>query len=159
LAQYVGNFRTMNQIYRLFKRGCYAFRLLVCKQLHGNGLPLTTTSAIIDLKIIALLRKVVQHGGCANSHGLRVRHASSVFSRAWSVPPKAGGQNNNMRRKKGVVAPHSADTETNRRLQLPFLPVQTQIYVIIFSTSTRVMEINYFRNTFICWFLKGDFRI
>ena len=61
--------------------------------------------------------------------------------------------------KREVVAAHSADAETNRRLQLPFLPVQNQIYVIIFSTSTRVMEINYFLNTFNCWFLKGDFRI
>jgi hypothetical protein len=51
----------------------------------------------------------------------------------------------------GVVAPHSADTENSHR-QLPYLPVQAQIYVIFFSTSTRVMEKNYFHNTFNYWF-------
>ena len=71
LAPYVGNFRTMNQISRLLKCGYYAFKLLVCKQLHGNGLPLTTNSAIINLTNIALLRKEIQHDGCANSHRLR----------------------------------------------------------------------------------------
>jgi hypothetical protein len=35
---------------------------------------------------------------------------------------------------------------------LSYLPVQAQIYVIFFSASTRVMGINYFRNTFNYWF-------
>ena len=62
----------MNRIYRLWKCGCYAFKLPVSKQLHGKDLPLTTTSAIIDLTIIAVIRKELQHGDCANKHGLPV---------------------------------------------------------------------------------------
>jgi len=50
----------------------YADKLPVSKQLHGNDVPLTTTSAILDLTIIAALRKELQHGDCANRHGLPV---------------------------------------------------------------------------------------
>ena len=46
--------------------------LPICKQIHLNGPHLTTTSAIIDLTIIAVLRKDLQHGDCANRHVLRV---------------------------------------------------------------------------------------
>jgi hypothetical protein len=132
--------------------GYYGSKLLVCKQLHGNGLPLTTTSAIIDLRIIAILRKELQHGVCANSHGLRVVTRPPFFRALDLCRQQSADRRINTRHKRGLVAPHSAETETSRRLQLPYLLVQARIYVMFFSTSTRVMEINYFRNTFNYWF-------
>ena len=110
----MGNFRTINQIYRLLKRGCYAFRLLVCKQLHGNGFPLSTTSAIIDLKIVDLLRKVVQHGSCANSHGLRVVTRRPFF-RALDLCRQQPAEEETTRGKKGS----SSSTFGGRRNQPP----------------------------------------
>ena len=68
------------------------------------------------------------------------------------MPSTAGGQETQRAAQRGVVAPHSADTETSRRLQLPYLLVQAQSYVIFLGTSTRVMEINYFLNIYNYWF-------
>jgi len=65
----------------------------------------------------------------------------------------------NTRNKRGEVAPHSADTETSRRRQLPYNLVRDQIYVTFFSTNTRAMEKTYFRNTFNYWFKKRNFRV
>jgi len=85
----------MKQIFRLLKCGCYALKLPpICKQLQGNGLPLTITSATINLKIIDLIRIMLQHGECAHSEGLHVvtRLTFFFFSRVWSVPLSACDQ-------------------------------------------------------------------
>jgi len=143
------NSHRMNRIYRLWKCGCLASKLPVCKQLHGKVVPLTTTSAIIDLTIIAVLRKVLQHGDCANRHGLPVVTHRQFFLALEICRQQPADSRNNTRHKRGVATPHSADTQTNRPPhQLPYQPIQVHIYVIVFSTSTRVMEMNYFINIY-----------
>jgi hypothetical protein len=154
LPQYVGNFRRTNQIIRLLKCGCHASKLPLCKQRHGSGLPLTTNSVIIDLTIVDLLRKELQYGECAHSRGLRVVTRRPFFLSLDLYRQQPADRRNNMRRKKkrgDVLAPHAAERETSWR-QLPYHPVQAQIYVMVFSTSTRAMDINCFRNTFKYWF-------
>ena len=132
----------MNRNYRLWKCGCLASKLPVCKQLHGNGVSLTTTSAIIDLTIIFVLRKVLQHGDCANRHGLPVVTHRPSFRPLDFCRQQPTDSRNNTRHKRGVAAPLSADTQTNRPHQFPYQPIQVHIYVIVFSTSTCVMEMN-----------------
>jgi len=84
----LGNFHKKNRIYRLWKCGCHVSKLPVSKQLHGNGLPLATNSAIIYLTIIDLHRKEIQHGDCAST----CCHTSPVITRAWFLPSTARGQ-------------------------------------------------------------------
>jgi len=135
----------MNRVYRLWKYRCYASKLPVSKQLHGNCVPLTTTSAILDLKIIDLQRKELQHGDCANSHGLPVVTHRPSFRPLDFYRQQPADRRNNTRHKRGVAAPHSVDTQTNRPHQLPYHHIQVHIYVIVFSTSTRVMKRDYFQ--------------
>jgi len=71
----------MNHIFRLLKCGCYAFKLPFCKQLHGNGFPLTTTSPIIELTIIDEIPKELQRGEYAHSQRLHVATRRTFFSR------------------------------------------------------------------------------
>jgi len=138
----------MNGIYHLWRCGCYANKFPVPKQLAGNSLPLTTTSAIIDLTIIVLLRKELQHGDCANRHGLPdITHRPFFRALDFSRQHPAD-RRNNTQHKRGMVAPHSADTENNRHHQLPYHRLQFKLYIIVFSTSTRAMERNYFPNIF-----------
>ena len=134
----------MNRICRLWKYGCHASKLPISKPLHGNGLPLTTTSDIIGLTIIDLHRKDIQHGDCANSHGLPVVTHSPLFRALDFCRQQPADRRINTWHRRGVAASHSVETETNRRRQLPYHPLRVQIYVIVFSTSTRVMEKNCF---------------
>jgi len=101
----------MNRIYRLWKCGCYASKLPVSKQLHGNGVPLTTTSANLDLTIVAVLRKEIQHGDCANRHGLPVVTHRPSFRALDFCHQQSAESRNNTRHKRGVAAPLSADTQ------------------------------------------------
>ena len=132
--------------------GCYASKLPVSKQLNGNDLSLTTASTIIDLINTDVLRKELQHGDCENRHGLPVVTHRPSFRALDFCCQQPADRRNNMRHKRGVAAPLSADTQTNRPHQLPYQLIQVHIYVIVFSTSTCVMEMNYFPYTFKCWF-------
>jgi len=138
----------MNRIYRLWKCGYYASKLPICKQLHGNCLPLTTNSANIDLTIIDLHRKNILHVDCANSHGLPVVTHRPLFRALDFCRQHPADRRNNTWHTRGLAASLSAEIETNRSRQLPFHPLRIQIYVIVFSTSTRVIETDYFPNIF-----------
>ena len=129
----------MYQIFRVLKCRCYAFKFPFCKQLNGNGLPLTTTAATLKLKIIYLIRKELQHGEWAQSDGLHVVTRRTFFRALELCRQEPAVRRNNTRHERGVVAPHSADTGTSRR-QSSYLPIQKQIYIMVFSTSTRDME-------------------
>jgi hypothetical protein len=118
---------------------------------------LTTTSAIIDLTIIDLLRKQLQHGDCANRHGLPVVTRRPLFRALVFYSQQPADRRHNTWHKRGVVESHSADAETNCPHQLPYHPLQVQIYVIVFSTSTRVMEMNYFPAHLTVGFKNGTF--
>jgi hypothetical protein len=85
-----------------------------------------------------------------------VSYVISVPSRARSVPSKACSQKRQHAAHKRLVAPHSADTETSSR-QFPCQIVQAQICVIVFSTSTRTMEMNYFLTHLTTGFKIGPF--
>ena len=98
LSQYVGNFSTMNQIYRLLKCGCYISNLPICKQLHGNGLSLTTTSANIDWEFMDLLRKEVWNGEFAQNQRIR-SHALSMFFLALDLCRQHAVRRNSTRHK------------------------------------------------------------
>jgi hypothetical protein len=87
-----------------------------------------------------LLGKELQHGEFAQNQRM-TSHSLSVSFRALDLCRQHAVRRNNTRHKSGVVAPHSADTETSSR-QFPYHPVQAQIYFIFFSTSKRGMEMN-----------------
>jgi hypothetical protein len=94
----------------------------------------------------------------ATSRKARSRsHTSSVFLRALGMFRRQPAvRRNSTLHERGVVAPHSVDTETSRR-QFSYHPVQAQTYVIFFSTSTRALEINYFRTDLTFGFKNGTF--
>jgi len=117
----------MNRIYCLWKCDHYACQLPISKQFHGNGLPLTTSSALIDLTIIDLYRKEIEHGECANSHGLRVVTIRHLFRALDFCRQQPADRRNNTWHRRGVAASHSAETETNRQPQLPNHPLKVQI--------------------------------
>ena len=79
-------------------------------------------------------------------------HVARYFTRVISAVNSRRKGETTLAHKRGAEAPHSGDTETNCRHQLPCYPLHAQIYVIVFSTSTRVMETNYFPKTYNCWF-------
>ena len=84
------------------------------------------------------------------------RHTSYFFFRALELcRQEPAVRRNNKRHERGVVAPHSADTGTSSR-QSSYLPMKNQIYLMVFSTSTRDMEKVYIPSY---WFLKWDFRV
>ena len=116
------------------------------------------TSATIELTIIDLHRKELQHGDGPNSHGLRVVTRLPFFRALFFFcRQQRADRKNNTRHKRGLVAPHSADTETNRHPQLLYLHPHAQFYVMVFSTC--VMGRNYFRKKFNPVFLNGTFRV
>jgi hypothetical protein len=104
-----------------------------------------------------LLRKEIRNGEFAQNQRIR-SHTLSVSFRALDLCRHHAVRTNSTRHKYRGVAPHSADTETSRR-QFPYHPVQDQIYVMVFSTSKRAMEMDYFLKKFNYWFQIWDFRV
>ena len=77
-------------------------------------------------------------------------HISPVFSRAWFLSSTAYGQKKQHAPQKGSgCATFGGNTnQPPPPHQLPYQPIQVHIYVTVFGTSTRVMEMNYFLNIF-----------
>ena len=139
------------QIYRLLKCCWFAFKLPIFRQLHWNDFLRPYHQLLLAEYLWIYYKK--KHSIALRAYPQITSHTSSVFLRALicAVNSRRRGETKTPH-KRGLVAPHSADTETSRRLQLPYLPVQALIYAIIFITSTWVLEFNYFRNTFNYWF-------